>query len=170
ANPNQRGDAVDVGAGAADENRSKAMIETRTQRRTKDTEATGVRRRWRHSACLSFVAFVTFVSSALAANVSAQMSTAPAAASFKREPGTPASQVPPALREIGFDQRLDEQLPLSVPLRDEAGRGGQLSDYFGKRPLVRVFAYYDCPMLCTLAINGLSSALKVLSLNPGVDF
>ena len=30
-----------------------------------------------------------------------------------------------------------------------------------------VFAYYDCPMLCTLAINGLSSALNVLSLEAG---
>src|SRR5262249_25967133 len=27
-----------------------------------------------------------------------------------------------------------------------------------------------CPMLCTLAINGLSSALNVLSLEPGADF
>ena len=33
-----------------------------------------------------------------------------------------------------------------------------------------VFAYYDCPMLCTLVINGLSSALGVLSLEPGKDF
>jgi protein SCO1/2 len=33
-----------------------------------------------------------------------------------------------------------------------------------------VFAYYDCPMLCTQVINGLSSALGVMSLNPGKDF
>jgi protein SCO1 len=33
-----------------------------------------------------------------------------------------------------------------------------------------VFAYYDCPMLCTQVINGLSSALGVLSLRPGADF
>jgi protein SCO1 len=35
---------------------------------------------------------------------------------------------------------------------------------------VMVFAYYDCPMLCTQVVNGLSSALGVLSLNPGKDF
>jgi protein SCO1/2 len=46
----------------------------------------------------------------------------------------------------------------------------RLGDYFGKRPVVLVFAYYDCPMLCTLVVNGLSSALAVLSLNPGRDF
>jgi protein SCO1 len=33
-----------------------------------------------------------------------------------------------------------------------------------------VFAYYDCPMLCTLVINGLASALDLLSLEPGKDF
>jgi protein SCO1/2 len=98
------------------------------------------------------------------------MTSAPASAGFKREAGTPSSQLPKALREIGFDQHLDEQLPLDTPLHDEAGRAVRLGDYFGKRPVVMVFAYYDCPMLCTLAINGLSSALNVLSLKPGADF
>jgi len=100
----------------------------------------------------------------------AQMADGPASAGFKRESGTPSSQVPQALRDIGFDQRLDEHLPLDTPLRDEQGRAVQLGEYFGRRPVVLVFAYYDCPMLCTLAINGLSSALKVLSLDPGADF
>src|SRR6185503_7282690 len=45
-----------------------------------------------------------------------------------------------------------------------------LGDYCGKRPVVRVFAYYDGPMLCTQVIHGLSSALGVLSLAPGKDF
>jgi protein SCO1 len=112
-----------------------------------------------------FFAFSAF--SAVALN--AQMTGAPNTG-FKREPGMTASAIPAPLREIGFDQHLDEQLPLDTPLRDEAGRGVRLADYFGKRPVVLVFAYYDCPMLCTLAINGLSSALNVLSLKPGADF
>ena len=33
-----------------------------------------------------------------------------------------------------------------------------------------VFAYYDCPMLCTVSINGLASALYILSLDAGRDF
>jgi protein SCO1/2 len=137
---------------------------TRTQRGTEDTEA-GVVRRRRLLAFLISVSFVTSVSF-----VRAQMASAPAAAGFKREAGTPSSQLPPALRAIGFDQHLDEHLPLDTPLRDEQGRAVQIGEYFGRRPVVLVFAYYDCPMLCTLAINGLSSALKVLSLDPGADF
>jgi protein SCO1/2 len=100
----------------------------------------------------------------------AQISSAPASAGYKREPGMTASQVPAALREIGFDQNLDQPVPLDVTFRDERGATVRLSDYFGRRPVVMVFAYYDCPMLCTQVINGLSSALGVLSLKPGQDF
>ena len=144
---------------------------TRTQRGTKDTKAASVDRLGRRIVFLFLVSFVSFVSSvSFVRSAHGQMVDGPASAGVKREPGTPASQIPKALREIGFDQRLDEQLPLDTPLRDEQGRAVELGEYFGKRPVVLVFAYYDCPMLCTLAINGLSSALKVLSLEPGADF
>jgi protein SCO1/2 len=116
---------------------------------------------------VSFVTFVSFVSQPKAA---AQMASGPASAGFKREAGTPSSQVPQVLREIGFDQNIDQRLPLDTTFRNEAGATVHLGDYFGKRPVVLVFAYFDCPMLCTLVINGLSSALGVMSLNPGKDF
>jgi len=98
------------------------------------------------------------------------MASGPAAAGFKREAGTPASQVPQVLREIGFDQNIDQRVPLDTTFRDESGATVRLGDYFGRKPVVMVFAYYDCPMLCTQVINGLSSALGVMSLNPGKDF
>jgi protein SCO1/2 len=99
----------------------------------------------------------------------AQMTGAPVAG-YKIEPGMNASTVPPALKGIGFDQHLDERMPLDVPFTTESGDAVQLADYFGKRPVVLVFAYYECPMLCTMALNGLGSALNVLSLEPGKDF
>jgi protein SCO1 len=102
--------------------------------------------------------------------VDAQMTSAPAAAGFKREAGMTASTIPAPLREIGFDQNLDQLIPLDVTFRNEAGATVRLGDYFGKRPVVLVFAYFDCPMLCTQVINGLASALDVLSLKPGEDF
>jgi protein SCO1 len=102
--------------------------------------------------------------------VSAQMAAGPAGAGFKREAGVVSSALPQALREIGFDQNIDQRVPLDTTFRDEAGRTVRLGDFFGTRPVVLVFAYYDCPMLCTQVINGLSSALGVMSLNPGKDF
>ena len=98
------------------------------------------------------------------------MATAPSANGYKREPGMVASAVPRALREIGFDQNLDQPVPLDTTFRDESGRTVRLGEYFGKRPVVLLFAYYNCPMLCTQVINGLASSLSTMSLNPGVDF
>jgi protein SCO1/2 len=92
------------------------------------------------------------------------------AAGYKREVGMTASTMPAPLREIGFDQNIGQPIPLDVTFNDETGRRVALGEYFGKRPVVLVFAYYDCPMLCTQVINGLSTALNVLSLEPHADF
>jgi protein SCO1/2 len=104
-----------------------------------------------------------------ASSPAAQMAGSPAAG-YKREPGTTSATLPSPLREIGFDQNLGKSIPLDTTFSDESGRTITLGDYFGTRPVVMVFAYYDCPMLCTMAINGLASALDVLSLAPGKDF
>jgi len=82
----------------------------------------------------------------------------------------PANQKPEILKDIGIEQRLDAQLPLDAPLRDEAGRAVRLGDYFGKRPVVLAFVYYNCPMLCTQVLNGLVGSLNVISLDAGADF
>ena len=70
----------------------------------------------------------------------------------------------------GFDQRLGQTLPLDLAFRDEAGRAVRLGDYFGQRPVVLSLVYYECPMLCTLTLNGLVSALSVLSFDAGREF
>jgi protein SCO1/2 len=77
---------------------------------------------------------------------------------------------PQILRNVAIEQHLDRPLPLDLPLRDEAGRLVRLRDYFGKRPVVLVLAYYNCPMLCTEVLNGLLSAMRVLTLDAGRDF
>jgi protein SCO1/2 len=116
------------------------------------------------------VSFVTFVALAGSAKLQGQMAAGPATAGYKQEPGIVSTALPAALREIGFDQNIDQRVPLDTTFRNEAGATVRLGDYFGVRPVVLVFAYYDCPMLCTQVINGLSSALGVMSLNPGKDF
>ena len=105
----------------------------------------------------------------IAGPATAQMTGSPTVG-YKQEPGMTSSTMPAPLREIGFDQHLDEHIPLDTPFKDESGHAVKLGDYFGTRPVVMVFAYYDCPMLCTMVINGLASALDVLSLKPGKDF
>jgi protein SCO1/2 len=79
--------------------------------------------------------------------------------------------LPSALAAVGIDQKLDRQVPLDLTFRDEAGRSVPLSAFFsGKKPVVLALVYYQCPMLCTLILNGVESSLKGVSLNPGQDF
>lgn len=84
--------------------------------------------------------------------------------------GLASSVVPPQLREVTFRQQLGEQLPLKTPFRDETGRAVTLGDYFSDAPVVLAFVYYQCPMLCTQVMNGLSSAIRVLEFTPGQEF
>lgn len=109
------------------------------------------------------------LSAALVTPLEAQMTGAPMAG-YLPQTGQPASAMPRALREIGFDQKLDAALPLDTPFRDEDGRTVQLAEYFGKRPAVLAFVYYDCPMLCTQIVNSLASSLRTMSLTAGQDF
>lgn len=81
-----------------------------------------------------------------------------------------ANDRPEALREVGFDQKLDQQVPLDLQFRDESGKSVRLGDFFGTRPVVLSLAYFSCPMLCGLHLNGLASSLKPLRLEPGQDF
>ena len=85
-------------------------------------------------------------------------------------PGRPASEKPNALRDVGFDQRLGETVPLDLVLRDETGASVRLGEAIAGRPTVLALVYYECPMLCTLTLNGLVSALNTLPFEPGRDF
>jgi protein SCO1/2 len=86
------------------------------------------------------------------------------------EPGVPAGQVPGVLGKVSFDQHLNMPLPLDLPFKDEDGQTVKLGDYFGKRPVVVAFVYYECPMLCNQVLNGLASALGVLDESIGKEF
>jgi len=85
-------------------------------------------------------------------------------------PGKAASEQIPILKDAGVDQKLNAQVPLDAPFVDEHGREVTLGDYFGKKPVVLVMAYYDCPMLCSMVLNGAVGSLQTLSLDAGKDF
>ena len=77
---------------------------------------------------------------------------------------------PPMLREVGIDQKLGAPLPLDLTFRDENGETIQLQHYFGEKPVILSFVYYECPMLCTQVLNGLLESLKTLSFDVGNQF
>jgi protein SCO1 len=77
---------------------------------------------------------------------------------------------PKALRDVGVEQKLDQPVPLDIPLRDEAGRTVRLGDFFGRKPVLLSLAYYHCPMLCPMILDGLVRSLRPLSWNVGEEF
>ena len=78
--------------------------------------------------------------------------------------------MPGPLSQVAIEQRLGQNMPLDAQLFDAAGQTVRLGDFFGEKPVILAFVYYECPMLCTLIMNGVASSLSVLSLEPGEDF
>ncbi|MGD0498383.1 MAG: SCO family protein [Bryobacteraceae bacterium] len=96
---------------------------------------------------------------------------APAQPSYSMQDSNLRPALPGALQGVGIDQKLNAQVPLDLLFRDESGRSLPLSTYFQKgKPVLLAPVYYRCPMLCTEILNGVASALKAVSFNPGQDF
>jgi protein SCO1/2 len=109
---------------------------------------------------------------ALAAVAALTFAGAPASAlPQKTPPPTQDAATPPSqLVEVGYDQKLGDSIPLNALFRDEEGNEVRLGELLRGRPIVLSVVYYECPMLCTLILNGAVSALKPLALTPGKDF
>jgi protein SCO1/2 len=77
---------------------------------------------------------------------------------------------PSILNDVGIDQKLDAQVPADLTFKDENGATVQLSQYYGKRPIVLTLVYYKCPMLCTMVLNDLDRVLGAMQMNVGEQF
>lgn len=83
---------------------------------------------------------------------------------------TESGNLPGPLREVGFEQRLGEDLPLDTVFRDETGQEVRLGDFFTDRPVVLALVYFECPMLCQMILDGLVSSLDILTFTPGNEY
>jgi protein SCO1/2 len=79
-------------------------------------------------------------------------------------------QLPQVLQKVQVSQHLNQQLPLDAAFMDDTGKPVVLGDYFGKRPAIVSLVYYNCPLLCSEEMDGLTSALEMVKLTPGKDF
>jgi protein SCO1/2 len=105
------------------------------------------------------------------AAVIALLMPALASAQYGEAPPRPDPNVRPAMLEnVGIDQRIGQQLPLDLVFHDESGRNVRIGEFFHGKPVVLALAYYDCPMLCTQVLNGMTGSLKTLSFDAGKDF
>ncbi|MGO9640812.1 MAG: SCO family protein [Candidatus Acidiferrales bacterium] len=82
----------------------------------------------------------------------------------------PSNSVPSILSHVDFRPPFGATLPLDAEFRDDTGQAVKLGDYFGSKPVLLAFGYYQCPMLCTEVERGIASVLKVVKFRPGKDF
>jgi protein SCO1/2 len=82
---------------------------------------------------------------------------------------TPAEQNS-ILSQVRFDQKLQAPLPLDAKFRDENGHQRLLGRYLHGKPAILNLVYFQCPMLCTETLNGLTRALRSLSWTAGKEF
>lgn len=74
------------------------------------------------------------------------------------------------LQEVDFEQRLNETIPLELSFQDEHGQPVRLGEVIEDRPAILVLAYYQCPNLCGLTLEGLAESLKPLGFTAGEEY
>jgi protein SCO1 len=80
------------------------------------------------------------------------------------------SEVQPILEKVKIETKLNAQVPLDLPFRDEQGEPVALDRYFHDQPVILILAYYRCPMLCNQVLNGLVDSLRGISFDAGKQF
>ena len=65
------------------------------------------------------------------------------------------------LLEVGYEPRLGESFPLDALVTDENGATLKVGSFFSpKKPVLLVFYYQSCPMLCSLQLESVVASLK----------
>lgn len=102
-----------------------------------------------------------------------------AAAGMPFDPGAEAPEAPEstgappaALQGAEIVEHLGDPLPMDLLFTDSTGARVRLGDLVGRggRPALLMLVYYDCPMLCGLALSGLTRALAQADLELGRDY
>ena len=86
-------------------------------------------------------------------------------------PALPANVRPPQLMDVGIDEHLGSPIDLNLTFIAENGYPVALREYFNKgRPVILNLVYYNCPMLCTLVLNGQTEAMREIPWMPGKEY
>lgn len=89
----------------------------------------------------------------------------------EKQMGEPSDALPSVLQGVNIQQHLNQQLPMDATFVDETGKAVKLGQYFdGKHPVLLALVYYQCKILCSEELKGLTGALEMVSYQPGKDF
>ncbi len=75
----------------------------------------------------------------------------------------------PQKKQIGFDEKLGETIPLDLSFTNDNGQQVKLKDLFNK-PTLFMVVYYKCPGLCSPFLGGVEKVIENLDLEAGKDY
>lgn len=75
------------------------------------------------------------------------------------------------LEGVGFEEMLGNTVDTSAHFFDQEGNSVSLADYLGTdKPVILNFAYYNCPVICSVMLDQISSSLNELDLELSTDY
>ncbi len=79
--------------------------------------------------------------------------------------------LPKQLTGVGVEEKLEAPLPLNLEFQNSAGESIRLGDLLdGDKPVLLTMNYSNCPMLCSLMLNGLVDGLEQMQWTVGKQF
>lgn len=83
----------------------------------------------------------------------------------------PSGEKLPQFEGVGLTEKLGDTIPTDLAFRNAAGETVRLSRYFaGDKPVILQLAYFDCPMICPLMLDGLAQTFQGMDWKPGQEF
>lgn len=77
----------------------------------------------------------------------------------------------PDLKKIDVEEHLGTSIPLDLHFMNDNGDSVTIGDYFNQgKPVLLSLAYYECPMLCTFVLNGLTKTASKMDFTPGNEY
>jgi protein SCO1/2 len=76
---------------------------------------------------------------------------------------------PQPKKDVGFDEKLGQTIPLDLKFIDEHGQTVTLKHLIDM-PVILSIVYYNCPGLCSPLLNSVSKVIDQMDLVPGKDY
>ena len=85
--------------------------------------------------------------------------------------GADGQSLPANLVDVGIEEHLGDMIPMDAMFKDETGKEVTLGSYFAAgKPVLLNFAYFQCPMLCNMVLNGMLEGMKKISWTAGNEY
>lgn len=78
---------------------------------------------------------------------------------------------PQRLQEVGIEEQLGTAIPADITFTNSKGERITTGDIFSDdKPVIINPVYFECPMLCSMVLNGLLKGAKSLAWKPGNEY